>query len=123
MHYSVETVEKYRRAWHKHAEETKGKNESRRQDALQCAKTLARMLVSRFGVKKVRLFGSVLNKDRFNKDSDIDIAVEGMGADNYFSAFAECQTLDFPVDLIDVATATQLMKERIAKGMVLYELE
>lgn len=123
MHYSTETVEKYRRAWHEHAGESKRKNESRRQDALQCAKILAKMLVSRFGAKKVMLFGSVLNEDRFNKNSDIDIAVEGIGAENYFSAFAECQMLDFPVDLIEISTATPLMKERIAKGTVLYEPE
>lgn len=123
MHYSAETVEKYRRAWHQHAGESRRKNESRRQDALQCAKTLAMTLVSRFGAKKVMLFGSVLNEDRFNKNSDIDIAVEGIGAENYFSAFAECQMFDFPVDLIEISTATPLMKERIAKGTVLYEPE
>jgi uncharacterized protein len=100
MYYSVEAVEKYRRAWHQHAEETKRKNESRRQDALQCAKTLTKMLVSRFVANKVMLFGSILKEDRFNKNSDIDIAVEGIDAEKYFSAFAECQMLDFPVDLI-----------------------
>lgn len=121
MKYSAETIEKYRKAWDERAEEVKRRNESRRQEALQCAQKLAGMLVDRFGAKKVELFGSVIHKDRFNKDSDIDIAVEGIGPEKYFSAVAECQTVDFPVDLIEVATATRLMKERIARGTVLYE--
>jgi uncharacterized protein len=121
MKYGAETIEKYRKAWDERAEEAKRRNESRRHEALQCAQKLAGMLVDRFGAKKVELFGSVLHKDRFNKDSDIDIAVEGIGPEKYFSAVAECQTADFPVDLVDVATATRLMKERIARGTILYE--
>jgi predicted nucleotidyltransferase len=121
MQYSSDIVEKYRKAWHKCAEETKLKNESLRQEALKDAQKLASMLVHQFGAKKVVLFGSVLNEDCFNKGSDIDIAVEGIEPEKYFIAVAECQNVNFPVDLIEIATTTRLMKERIAKGMILYE--
>jgi predicted nucleotidyltransferase len=121
MKYSVEMTEKYRQAWNEHTEEIKRNNESRRQEALQCARKLAGMLVERFGAKKVGLFGSVIHKTRFDKDSDIDIAVEGITPEKYFRAAAECQSAGFPVDLVDVATTTQLMKERISRGTVLYE--
>ncbi len=121
MQYTLETVEKYRLARQKRAEEAKLQNESRRQLALQRGRELSTMLRDRFAAKKVVLFGSVLSSERFKENSDIDLAVEGIEPENYFSALADCQTGDFPVDLIEIATATRLMKERIARGMVLYE--
>jgi predicted nucleotidyltransferase len=119
MKYSADTVDKYRNAWHERAIKTKVRNAFRRQKALQYAQECSNMLVDRFGVKKVVLFGSVLSEDGFNKDSDIDIAVEGI--EKYFNAVAECQSDEFSVDIIESAKATPLMKERVAKGMVLYE--
>ena len=39
---------------------------------------------SRYGIKQAYIFGSITRENQFNKDSDIDIAVEITNADNLF---------------------------------------
>lgn len=66
-----------------------------RADALR----IAAMLRRDFAATRVVLFGSV-TQGRFLPDSDIDLAVEGLAAAEFFAALAQAGKLsEFPIDL------------------------
>ena len=48
------------------------------------ARQVAERLVKQHGAKRVILFGSVARQRRLRRDSDIDLAVEGMPAENFY---------------------------------------
>lgn len=84
---------------------------------------LSKLLMVRFGARSVWLFGSLAWGDVFTTETDIDLAVQGMPAENFFKAlnFLEHET-KFPVDLIDLDTAPEQLRQRIlAEGKVLHE--
>jgi predicted nucleotidyltransferase len=70
--------------------------------ALDVSKSLANSLKVRFSATKVVLFGSVLRSD-FTQWSDIDLAVWGISASDYFKAVAYVSGYSniFKIDLID----------------------
>lgn len=79
-------------------------------------------LRSRFGVKRVILFGSTAHEAWFTEDSDIDLAVEGLRAEDYWHAWAMVEEMipERPVDLIEIESATDSMKRTIFRhGVVL----
>jgi predicted nucleotidyltransferase len=83
---------------------------------------VAAALRSRFGVKKVILFGSIAHEAWFREDSDLDLAVEGLGAEDYWEAWAMVEDMipERPVDFIDIESATDSMKRTISRhGVVL----
>ena len=87
-------------------------------------KKITDLLISKFGAKKIVIIGSITDKNKFRKGSDIDIAVEGLSDEFYYKAVGTCQSLsEFSVDLIDIKNAGYLMKKRIALGKVVYEQE
>ena len=86
------------------------------QDARSVAKKIAEELVKRFGAKRVVLFGSLARGD-FSSWSDIDLAVWGIPATDFFRAVAfACGISDvWKVDLVDVQDCTSTLKEVILK--------
>lgn len=52
---------------------------------------------------RVRVFGSLLYPSRFDSMSDIDLAVEGLDIDSYWSAVADVYFFDdeISVELVD----------------------
>jgi uncharacterized protein len=76
--------------------------------------TLARqLLVERYGASRVVLFGSLATGD-FRESSDVDLAVEGLGAGEYFPALADLmELLECPVDLVRRELAPASLRERI----------
>ena len=75
---------------------------SRQEAARETAASLAKELKDRFKASKVLLFGSVTRND-FNQWSDIDLAVWGVSASDYFKAvaFASGYSSTFKIDLVD----------------------
>lgn len=72
-------------------------------------------LVEAHGARRVWLFGS-LAEDAFDEDSDIDLAVEGLGAGTApFRAAAELDDLARPlrVDLVPLEDAPAALRTRI----------
>lgn len=70
--------------------------ESARRDAGR----IARLLIREFGAKRVWLFGSLATGRGFRRNSDIDLAVEGLRPDQFFRAVGRAlQLARFPVDL------------------------
>lgn len=67
-----------------------------------------------FGVKRAVLFGSVTRPYRFRSDSDIDVAVEGVPREKFFSLMAALTAeLGREVDLHELETLR--FRERVEK--------
>jgi predicted nucleotidyltransferase len=115
-------LSKYKKYWEEKASEHEMLKEELRKDALLAAGRLKDILIREFAVKKVVLFGSVLEKGCFQEDSEIDIAVEGLQKDMYFTALARLMSESiFDVDLKPLEDVRSLLKQRITKGKVLYK--
>ena len=74
-------------------------------------------------VKRVYLFGSVIENGRFHKNSDIDIAVEDTTAEAYFEFWRQVE-IALPNWLIDVRDITDvsLFATRVRQtGQLIYE--
>ena len=103
------------------------KREQARQDCLrqlqsrgiETAKHAARILRQEFGVKRVVLFGSML-QPKIHEDSDIDLAVWNLSKSDYFQAVGKLQGLsEFAIDLIEAENAPDYIIEAIAQGIEL----
>ncbi|GER94580.1 DNA polymerase subunit beta [hot springs metagenome] len=116
------TLERYKKYWQEKAMRDEISREKLRHDAIKFTERLKEILIKEFPVKKVVLFGSILEKGCFDEDSDIDLAVEGLPKDAYFTAIARLiMESPFDIDLKPVEDVSDLLKQRIAKGKVLYE--
>lgn len=115
-------LRQYKRYWNERVAKDEIKKENLRKDALKIAERLNEILIKEFYVKKVVLFGSILQKRCFEDDSDIDIAVEGLPKKDYFSALARLMMESpYEIDLKPIEDVSDLFKQRIARGKVLYE--
>lgn len=72
--------------------------------------------IKKLGAKRVILFGS-LATSYFRKDSDIDIAVEGLSVDAYFKALGILEEIlgDISFDLVDMQEALPSVLKKIEK--------
>jgi len=70
--------------------------------ALEAARAAADLLRQRYGVTRVRVFGSVRHPERFHERSDIDLAVEGLASIDYLRAWAlvNYPGSEFKIDLV-----------------------
>ena len=73
-----------------------------------------------YSVKKVFLFGSLVNKKYFHAHSDIDIAVDGLPEESYYQAVGEIMNLiqDFEIDIVDLNTCKPALKKSIMQNSV-----
>lgn len=116
------TLAEYKKYWKEKTAKNEIIKERFRQNAMTVAETSKDILVKEFSVKKVVLFGSILERGCFEEDSDIDIAVEGLPKDAYFAALARLMMeSSFDIDLKPIEDVSNLLKQRIAVGKVLYE--
>lgn len=84
---------------------------------LERAKRSALNLKTRFGVRRVILFGSLAHAGWFAPDSDIDIAIEGLRATDYWDAWrlVEEAIREREVDLIDLESASASLRRSIER--------
>lgn len=116
------TFQEYKRHWDQMALRDETLREGLREDALKTARRMARILVRDFGVTRVVLFGSAVREKSFDDASDIDIAVEGLMKRDYFTALARLmRESQFEIDLKPIEDVSGSLRQRIEKGMVLYE--
>lgn len=81
--------------------------------ALSEAERLADILKSRYQCEEVYLIGS-LSRGEFREDSDLDLVVKGLKAEDYYKATGELLfASDFPVDLIPYEEANELLKSHV----------
>ncbi|MBK5102249.1 MAG: nucleotidyltransferase domain-containing protein [Desulfobacteraceae bacterium] len=77
----------------------------------------ASALKSRFGVRRVVLFGSLAHASWFMPDSDVDLAVDGLRSEDYWEAWRLVEELigDRQVDFIEIERAEQSLKSSIER--------
>jgi predicted nucleotidyltransferase len=83
---------------------------------------IVRVLRERYDVQRVVLFGSLV-KGRFTAESDIDLAVAGLAAVDFFAAYAEVNRVSrFRVDAKPLESLHPRFYQRVlAQGEVIYE--
>jgi predicted nucleotidyltransferase len=80
-------------------------------------KAAADLLKSRFGARRVVLFGSLAHQAWLVPDSDVDLMVEGLAPGDYWQAWrlAEETVADRAVDLIELETASPSLLQSIRR--------
>ena len=94
--------------------------EDRKAEALAAAQACIELLKSRFGAKRVILFGSLAGQSPWHDRSDIDLAVEGLADEDFFAAYSACCNLLPPglvLDLVPLEDAYPEMRARILEEM------
>ena len=89
--------------------------QEKRERLLARAREAAAQLKTRFGVQKVVLLGSLASEEWFSLKSDVDLAVRGLKAVDYWEAWALVEEVigDRPVDLIEIETARASLQRSI----------
>ena len=125
MRTSDRDYAKYVAAWRRRFALDEEKRRAREAQALRVADRCARILVETFGAERVYLFGSLAGHRVFGLESDIDLAVEGLSASQYFKALsAICQACDdeFAVDLVSLEDCKPHIRQAArAEGRLLHE--
>lgn len=90
------------------------------QKKIAIARKCSDLLKTKFGVKKVILFGSLLDYREMNYNSDIDLAVLGLPEKQLWLAGAILEkNHDFNIDLVEIEKAKPHIIEAIKKGVEL----
>lgn len=92
-----------------------------RDDLLKRVRSAAAILRTRYGAKRVILFGSLAHEAWYIADSDVDLAVEGLTGDAIWRAWRAVEEIvgDRPVDLVEVETARESLRNAIERTGVL----
>ncbi|WP_203427667.1 nucleotidyltransferase family protein [Rippkaea orientalis] len=92
----------------------------RQEKGLEIAKKSADLLKQKFGVKRVVLFGSMLNPEEISPHSDIDLAVWGLPSHAIFKAGAAIERgHEFNIDLVEASSAKPHIRQAIEQGIEL----
>ncbi len=112
----------YVAAWKRRAREQANEDRQRAAAALDEARRAARILADRYDVNRVILFGSLAWPRPFRRESDIDLAVEGLAPEHFFRADAElAREIPFPIDLKLLSDCPPALLDRIEReGRVLH---
>lgn len=91
--------------------------DSRYKKAWQRAREAAAILKKEYGAKEVWVFGSLTDKNKFHRKSDIDLAEVGIPDNKFYAAFAAItrQIRDFKIDLVDAESCRDVLKKAIVK--------
>ena len=98
--------------------------ETRRAAAEQAVTGAIKRVVADFpGLKRVYLFGSVVRPNAFRSDSDVDVAVEGVNAADYFAVWQaiEAAAPGWTIDLRDITRASEFAERVRMTGTLIYE--
>jgi predicted nucleotidyltransferase len=87
------------------------------------ARKTAKMLGPKYCLKKIYLFGSLIDRDTFYIKSDIDLAVEGLNSEEYLDLWGDLErNLQHSFDLVNLDRAKQRLKSHILKdGAIIYD--
>lgn len=93
-----------------------------REQLLERIRQAAAVVKTRFGARRIVLFGSLAHAAWFMSDSDVDLAVEGLRSDAYWQAWRLIEDAigDRRVDLIEIEMAGESLRQAIQRyGMEL----
>lgn len=111
----ITDIQTYRRSFQARLKQSLEQREIRRKKALKEIKTVVPALLPQYpAIKTVYLFGSVLRFGRFQINSDIDVAIEGGTAEDYFAFWRDLQEAlpDWFIDSRDLPPRT-LFAQRV----------
>ncbi len=79
------------------------------------ARQAASLLKEKYGIDKVWLFGSLLTRRRFHRQSDIDLAVWTLDDDSWLGAIGDLQELDseFRIEVVELIRATASIRREL----------
>ena len=88
-----------------------------RERLLDRIREAATVLKTRFGARRVILFGSLAHAAWSTPDSDVDLAVEGLVGEDYWRAWRVLEAIieDRPVDLIETEMAGESLRRAIQR--------
>ncbi|MBD3391036.1 MAG: nucleotidyltransferase domain-containing protein [Chitinivibrionales bacterium] len=82
------------------------------------------LIRDKYNPRRIYQWGSVLHPDRFDENSDIDIAVDGLkSAEEFFALYGDVMDMtDFALDLVELEKVNPIHRESILKnGRVAYD--
>lgn len=97
--------------------------EAGRKKALQAIHAIVPTIVAKYpAITTAYIFGSVLRPGAFRADSDIDIAIEGGSAEDYFALWHELEDAlpDWFIDLRDLPPDTHFSQRVLKTGEKIY---
>jgi len=98
-----------------HLRKKRQENEKSRQQTLKQLLRSLPQLATRYGFERAYVFGSLTKKGRFRKNSDVDVAVEGLSDEKYFTFMAELSDLmGREVDVVQIER--HHLKERVIES-------
>ena len=119
-------IETYRRTFRQRIQRQQEAWEDRRWRALRAVREKAPAILLRYlSVQKAYLFGSVTRPGAFHPTSDIDIALEGATAEEYFAAWRDLERAlpDWTVDVREINNASSFANLIREIGVLIYERE
>lgn len=120
-----ERYAEYITGWREHEAAEQQRIIARAYSARAAVDACVSVLIRKYRVQRVWLFGSLLDPEQAHKQTDIDLAVQGLDAAAYFSALAEvyhCLPFGVDLDLVTMETAQPSLREHILQtGELLYE--
>ncbi len=105
-------------------ERERAARETRRAAAEQAVTRAIKHVVVDFPeLKRAYLFGSVIRPNAFRSDSDVDVAVEGLNAADYFAVWRsiEAAAPGWTIDLRDMTRAPEFADRVRMTGVLIYE--
>jgi predicted nucleotidyltransferase len=96
--------------------------DARWEKAWNLARDASSRLKTCYGAEKVIVFGSLLHRERFRSDSDIDIAVSGIPPQQFFRAIYDVALgeKDFDIDVVDIEDCKPYIRRAIEQeGIVM----
>ncbi len=113
-----------REAFRARQQRMRAERENRRLIAIEAVRRAILECVPGYpSVQRMYLFGSVVRPAAFRRDSDVDVAVEGIGSAEYFDLWRDIERAapEWTIDLRDI-TRPSLFAERVrATGQLIYE--
>lgn len=106
------------------AERERAEREARRAVAERAVSEAVQKAVANFpSVKRVFLFGSVTRPNAFRPDSDVDVAIEGLGLADYFPTWRAIEEAapGWTIDVRDITQPSDFAGRVRATGKLIYE--
>ena len=121
---SYQSIEEYRRNFEARLKRQLDERERARRQALQAISEKAPSIMSSWqSVRRAYLFGSITRPGAFHEASDVDIAVEGMTAQEYFGLWRALERAlpDWAIDVRDITPISPFTNLIRKTGMLIYE--
>lgn len=106
------------------AEREQREREARRAAAERAVTEAVRRVVAGFPtVRRVFLFGSITRENAFRADSDVDVAIEGLGVADYFPIWRAIEEAapEWAIDVRDITLPSTFADRVRTTGKLIYE--